>query len=74
MSVTGTRTATIARWGYCPRCERWRLTDAWDRDAGPPRCPVCGSRPDPLEHHDGTSFSVLLHLGGDERPREAAPV
>ncbi len=55
-----------ARWGFCPGCEHWRLTGAWGE---PPRCPDCGTAPDPLEQWSGGTGRIRLVLelppGGD---------
>ncbi|MGH9086891.1 MAG: hypothetical protein ACRDYZ_02085 [Acidimicrobiales bacterium] len=53
------------RWGYCPACERWRLSDAWEDGGYPARCPACGSAPDPLERFDGVVGSIELRLVAD---------
>lgn len=51
-------TAGRPRWGYCARCERWRLSDAWGEPAA---CPACGADPDPLEQWQaGTGRTTLL--------------
>ena len=72
-TVRAPATPSGARWGYCPRCERWRLTDAWNRDGGRARCPVCASAPDPLETVDGAHFRLVLHLAADDGPGHGAP-
>lgn len=51
-----------ARWGFCPRCERWRLSNHWEAADEPARCPVCGADPDCLEAFDGQVGSTVLHL------------
>lgn len=55
------------RWGFCPSCERWRLSGAWHSDARSgeaegPRCPVCGTPPDALEAFEGRTGTLVLHL------------
>lgn len=55
------------RWGFCERCELWRLEE-WGR---PPACPECGGAPDPLERIvDGVGYlSLSLELPpGSELP------
>ncbi|MBO0775022.1 MAG: hypothetical protein J2P34_01805 [Actinobacteria bacterium] len=46
-------------WGFCPGCDRWRLSGAW---GDPAACPVCGTPPDPLEQWSGRTGRVLLLL------------
>jgi len=52
-------TAGQARWGFCGRCELWRLSDGW---GDPPACPVCGTRPVPIEHWAGGAYRLELEL------------
>jgi hypothetical protein len=45
------------RWGFCERCELWRLEE-WGE---PPACPVCGAVPRPLEQLvDGVGRTELV--------------
>lgn len=53
------------RWGYCPACERWRVTAAWEVGGSPARCPACGTAPDPLERFDGAVGTTVLWLAPD---------
>ena len=62
MSAAG---GLLARWGYCPACERWRLTAAWEGSGPPARCPACGTAPDPLEHVQGAVGTTVLWLAPD---------
>lgn len=55
------------RWGFCERCELWRLEE-W---GAPPHCPVCGGEPRPLERIEGGigRTSLVLDLPpGSELP------
>jgi hypothetical protein len=58
--------AEPARWGFCERCERWRLSSGWGEPAA---CPECGAPPRPLESWSGGAGRVRLVLdlppGGD---------
>lgn len=46
-------------WGFCPGCERWRLSDAW---GDPAACPGCGAAPSPLEQWADGAGRILLVL------------
>lgn len=62
MSPTGT---LGTRWGYCPACERWRVSDAWEDGGRPAHCPACGTAPDPLERFEGAVGTIVLRLVPD---------
>lgn len=67
-----TAPAAPARWGFCPHCERWRLSDAWGEPGDQPRCPVCGTPPDSLETFHGATGSLVLHLVHTAAPADGA--
>ena len=45
-------------WGFCARCELWRL----ERWGAPAACPQCGGVPDPLERLENGVGRVELTL------------
>lgn len=56
-------------WGFCERCERWRLSAAWGEPAA---CPECGAPPHPLERWADGAGRISLVL--DVPPGAELPV
>jgi hypothetical protein len=45
-------------WGFCERCELWRL----ERWGAPAVCPFCGGEPHPIERMEDGVARVALTL------------
>ena len=62
---------TALLWGFCERCELWRLSDEWFMSSACASCPVCGGEPQPIERlEDGVArLELVLDLPpGSELP------
>ncbi len=49
-------------WGFCGKCERWRLSPAWSSTGGDTACPVCGNPPLLIEHVENGRARMRLDL------------